>query len=107
MKIVVHDLNNHRHQLDAIEGWTAMEIIREHGLGIKAECNGAAACGTCHVRVAAQWLQQLYPPREDECERLAELLQRHDDSRLSCQIVLDASHAGLELSLTTDCEITG
>ncbi len=28
------------HQVEALEGWRVMEIIRDWGLGIKAECGG-------------------------------------------------------------------
>ena len=50
MHIHVTDQQGKRHSLDAVEGWRVMEIIREHGLDIKAECGGACACATCHVK---------------------------------------------------------
>src|SRR4030043_43343 len=31
------------HRLDALEGWRVMEVIRDWGLPIKAECGGARA----------------------------------------------------------------
>ena len=32
------------HRLEALEGWRVMEVIRDWGLPIKAECGGACAC---------------------------------------------------------------
>ena len=36
------------HRLEALEGWRVMEVIRDWGLPIKAECGGACACATCN-----------------------------------------------------------
>ena len=50
-----------RHTLEALEGWRVMEVIRDWGLDIKAECGGACACATCHVYVAPEWVGKLIP----------------------------------------------
>jgi len=62
MKILVTDRDGVEHSLDAIEGWRVMEIIRDHGLPIKAECGGACACATCHVYVDETWQARLPEP---------------------------------------------
>lgn len=68
MKIYVTDLEGKEHALDAIEGWRVMEIIRDHGLPIKAECGGCCACATCHVYVHEDWKDKLVEMRDDEEE---------------------------------------
>lgn len=100
MKIHVTDQNGQTHTLDAIEGWQVMEIIRDHGLPIKAECGGACCCATCHVYVAPEWQDRLYAMRGDEDDMLDETFDRRDNSRLSCQIIMSAALDGLALTLS-------
>ena len=66
MKIFVTDYEGTEHELEAIEGWSAMQVIREYGLPIKAECGGACACATCHVYVDPAWYGKLPPKRQEE-----------------------------------------
>tara|TARA_A100000164_G_scaffold344923_1_gene344367 strand:- start:412 stop:723 length:312 start_codon:yes stop_codon:yes gene_type:complete len=99
MKIIVTDFENKEHQLDAIEGWRVMEIIRDHGLPIKAECGGACCCATCHVYVEDEWLDKIPDARDDELDMLDEAVDVEDSSRLSCQLVMSAALDGLRLKL--------
>jgi len=99
VKIYVTDQDGEEHALDAIEGWRVMEIIRDHGLPIKAECGGACACATCHVYVDEAWLGKLAAMRDDEEEMLDEAFDVQDNSRLSCQIIMDESLDGLKVRL--------
>lgn len=99
MKIFVTDQGGTRHELDAIEGWRVMEIIRDHGLPIKAECGGACACATCHVYVAEEWIDRLIGPRDEEQDMLDEAFDVNESSRLSCQIIMSEELDGLELRL--------
>ena len=99
MKIFVTDLNGKEHELEAVEGWRVMEIIRDYGLPIKAECGGACACATCHVYVDDEWIDKIPQMRDDEEEMLDEAFDVHENSRLSCQIILDESLDGLKVSL--------
>jgi len=99
MKIFVVDYEGTEHALEAIEGWSAMQIIREYGLPIKAECGGACSCATCHVYVDAEWIDTLPPKRPEEEERLDDAIDLKETSRLSCQIILDEKLDGLRLRL--------
>lgn len=99
MKIYVTDLNGKEHALDAVEGWRVMEIIREHGLPIKAECGGACACATCHVYVDPAWLPKIHDMREEEEDMLDEAFNLQDNSRLSCQIIMSEDLDGLRVTL--------
>ena len=97
--INVTDRDGVRHVLEALECWRVMEIIRDWGLPVEGICGGAAECGTCHVLIAPEWLDKLYPPREEEELQLDELPVVEPNSRLSCQILWTEELDGLELTL--------
>ena len=99
MKIYVTDLDGKEHALDAVEGWRVMEIIRDHGLPIKAECGGACACATCHVYVDEAWEDKIVEMGEEEEYMLDEAFELEDNSRLSCQIIMSEELDGLRVSL--------
>jgi 2Fe-2S ferredoxin len=100
--IYVTDRDGTEHALEAVEGWRVMEIIRDHGLPVKAECGGACACATCHVYVSGEWLDKLPPCREEEIDMLDEAIDPQDNSRLSCQIVMSEELNGLRLVLAPE-----
>ncbi|MBI1214746.1 MAG: 2Fe-2S iron-sulfur cluster binding domain-containing protein [Alphaproteobacteria bacterium] len=110
MKLRVTDREGHDHEIDAIEGWRVMEIIRDHAmqtpaLAIKAECGAALACGTCHVYVDADWVDRLVPPTAEETERMEEdVFALEDNSRLSCQILMTEELDGLHVTLAPGSE---
>ncbi|MCE7886989.1 MAG: ferredoxin [Alphaproteobacteria bacterium PRO2] len=99
MKIFVTDLEGVTHAIDAVEGWRVMEIIRDHGFPMKAECGGACACATCHVYVDESWLDKLAPPGSEEDYMLDEAYDRRGNSRLSCQLIMSAELDGLRVTL--------
>lgn len=105
MKIVVTDQKGTVHELEAIEGWRVMEIIRDHGLPIKAECGGCCSCATCHVYVDEAWLSKLYPMRDDERDLLDTAPDVKDNSRLSCQILMSEALDGLSVRLAPGTEL--
>lgn len=98
MHVYVTDGEGAEHKLDALEGWRVMEIIRDHGFPIIAECGGACACGTCQIEVDPQWAARLHPPREDELDMLD---QNYGGqwSRLSCQLIFTPDLDGLRLRI--------
>jgi len=102
VKLIVTDREGKVHELEALEGWRAMEVIRDYGLPIKAECGGACSCATCHVYVAEEWLGKLFPPREEEIEMLDQAFHVHDNSRLSCQILMSDALDGLHVTLAPE-----
>jgi 2Fe-2S ferredoxin len=88
--------------IEGIEGWRVMEVIRAHGLPIDAICGGACACATCHVQVEPEWAERLHPARDDEEAMLDTLPVTGPTSRLSCQIIWDEQLDGLEVTLAGD-----
>ncbi|MAH04465.1 MAG: 2Fe-2S iron-sulfur cluster-binding protein [Pseudomonadota bacterium] len=99
MEIIVTDFNGEVHHLEAVEGWRVMEIIRDHGLPIKAECGGACCCATCHVYVEDEWLDKIPDARDDELDMLDEAVDVEDNSRLSCQLIMSEALDGIRLKL--------
>ena len=98
--ILVTDLDGTEHRLPALEGWRIMEIIKDAGLPIKAECGGACACATCHVYIHPDWVRDLIPKHDDEEDMLDGAFNVDEErSRLSCQIIFEARLNGLKLKL--------
>ena len=90
------------HRLEALEGWRIMEVIRDWGIPIKAECGGACACATCHVWVGEEWVGKLVPPSAEELEMLDGAFQVDERSRLCCQIIMKLELDGLEVELAPE-----
>ncbi|MGV3652239.1 MAG: 2Fe-2S iron-sulfur cluster-binding protein [Devosia sp.] len=99
MKIVVTDQEGVVHELEGLDGWRVMEIIRDWGLNIKAECGGSCTCATCHVYVDEAWADQLIEPSDDEDDLLFSTIDKKPTSRLSCQILMRDELDGLKVTL--------
>jgi ferredoxin, 2Fe-2S len=110
MKIRVIGRDGIERQLEGVEGWRVMEIIRDYGrddpgIAIKAECGGSLSCATCHVYVDPAWLPKLVPPLPEETERLQDdAFDIHDNSRLSCQIIMSEKLDGLHVTVAPGTE---
>jgi 2Fe-2S ferredoxin len=102
VKIIATDREGAEHTLEGREGWTVMEILRDSGLAVTAECGGACACATCHVYVEGGWFERLSPRSDAETDMLDMALAVAANSRLSCQIVCSADIDGIELSIAPE-----
>ena len=98
-KIRIQDHRGETHEVEAVEGWRLMEIIREHGFAIKALCGGACVCATCHVHVEPAWNERLQPVRDDEEAMLDGVPDLDETSRLSCQIIYSEALDGITVRL--------
>ena len=82
-------------------GNTVMQgAVNNNVAGVPAECGGAAACATCLVYVAPDWVSRL-PPRQ----ALEDSMLDHDDAkyaqlRLSCQVKVTEELDGLVVEVT-------
>jgi 2Fe-2S ferredoxin len=102
MKIVATDRNGTEHTVEGRDGWSVMEILRDAGLPIAAECGGACACATCHVYVTGGWFEKL-PARSDaEIDMLDMALAVEDNSRLSCQITCAPELDGIKVTIAPE-----
>ena len=104
LHIRVTDQSAVEHRLPALQGWTVMEIVKDAGLPLKAECGGALECATCHVYVADEWFDRLPPKRPEEDEKLDEAFAVRPTSRLSCQMIMTAELDGLSVALAPGTE---
>ena len=62
---------------------------------IDADCGGACACAMCHVYVAADWLLKLKSKDDMEESMLDFAEDVRENSRLSCQILMDDNLDGI------------
>ena len=99
MRIFCTDIEGKIHELPAVNEWTVMEIIREGGIPILAQCGGSCACATCHVYVEAPWKTKLPEPNEEEIGMLDGAFEVTSDSRLACQLIFDEKLDGLQVKL--------
>jgi 2Fe-2S ferredoxin len=103
-RLIVKDRDGNTHEVEGLDGWRVMEIIRDHGLPIKAECGGACACATCHVYVDDAWTEKLVPATDEEIDKLDEAFEVQPNSRLSCQILMREEFDGLVVTLAPGSE---
>lgn len=88
--------------LEAPAGWRLMEVLRDYGLPIRAECGGACTCASCHIHVEAQAQTSLIPPADEELDRLDDSFEADQTSRLSCQILTGPQTDGLVIRISND-----
>ena len=74
--------------VEAEAGTSVMQAALDNGVdGITAECNGSAACATCHAFFDPEIVGQLAEMSEHEDDMLDfAAVERRPESRLSCQV---------------------
>ena len=103
MKIIATDRKGKVHELDGRDNWSVMEILRDAGLDIAAECGGACACATCHIYVTDGWYDKLPEPSESEIDMLdMALAVEPGASRLSCQITCSDEINGIKVTVAPE-----
>jgi len=102
MNIVATDREGKERVIEGRDGWSVMEILRDAGLPIAAECGGACACATCHVYVAEDWLAKLPPKSDAETDMLDMALAVEPNSRLSCQITCSDELDGIKVTIAPE-----
>lgn len=86
-------------RVSAAIGDTLLAALRRAGTGIRCVCGGRCACGTCRVRIAADWQACVPLPQRNEARLLSALVGAAGAHRLGCQIMLGRSVDGLALEL--------
>jgi 2Fe-2S ferredoxin len=99
VKILVTDPEGKEHELEAVADWSVMEVVRDAGLVMLAQCGGSCACATCHVYVDQEWAAKLPEPTEEEIGMLDGAFDVKDNSRLSCQLICSDTTNGLKVKI--------
>lgn len=102
ISIKVTDLDGQQHDVKANEGESLMEALRHNEWGVAAICGGLCSCGTCHVYLDTDWLDKFQQADSDELDLLDVFDTTKDNSRLSCQLYIQAAHEGLKLSIAPE-----
>ena len=102
MKIIATDRKGEVHTLEGRDGWSVMEILRDAGLPVAAECGGACACATCQVYVDPEWYEKLPPKSDAETDMLDMAIAVEPNSRLSCQITCGPELDGIKLTIAPE-----
>jgi 2Fe-2S ferredoxin len=97
-KLIVTDRRKQTIEVEARNGISIMENIRDIDNSVDAICGGLCSCATCHVFVDPAWVDKL-PPRSGEEALLLGDLSCFDEhrSRLSCQLQMSSELDGLVL----------
>ena len=98
----VIDRDGVEREVSAPSGSVLMEPLRDMENGVAAICGGMCSCATCHVYVDEEWVAKLPAPMSDEGDMLGDLTSRRENSRLSCQIVLNDTLAGLKVQIAPE-----
>ncbi len=97
-EIYVTDREGTEYPVDATNGFTLMEAIRDEGkFDLAAICGGMMSCSTCHVYIDAAWMEKMPKMTRDERELLEESSHYEPNSRLSCQIEIRPELEGLKV----------
>lgn len=91
--------NGKRHEVDAPNGLSVLEIAHRNGIDLEGACEGSLACSTCHVIVDKEWYDLLAEASDDEEDMLDLAFGLTHTSRLGCQIVMTDELDGLTVTL--------
>ena len=80
----------------------ANELPKDNRVQPFAICGLDCSCRTCHVLVDEEWFDKLEPKEDDEANLLATSLHEKENSRLSCQVVMNESLDGIKVQLRED-----
>jgi ferredoxin len=75
-----------------------MEVIKDAGFDIMANCGGMGICATCHVLILNGG-DELPPADDHELSTLDTLPDVEPNSRLSCQLLTEDVKNGLTLKI--------
>ena len=98
-KLLVTNADGRELAVEATDGLSVMEALRPLDIGIEGECEGSAACATCHVWVDPAWTDRLEAPSEAEAEMLDCAFHVRATSRLCCQIRVEPALDGLRIAV--------
>lgn len=102
-QITVVDQSGQAKALEAPEGRTLMEVIRDNGFDeLLALCGGCCSCATCHVHLDPAYMDKVAPISADESDLLDSSDHRNEYSRLSCQVPVTPELEGLTVTIAQE-----
>jgi 2Fe-2S ferredoxin len=102
-QITVVDQSGSEKAIEAPEGRTLMEVIRDSGFDeLLALCGGCCSCATCHVHIDPAFMDKLPTMSEDENDLLDSSDHRNEFSRLSCQVPVTGALEGLKVTIAQE-----
>lgn len=102
-KLIVVNRAGEEKEVEAGEGLSVMEAIRDNGFDeLLALCGGCCSCATCHVHVDPAFMDKLPAMSEDENDLLDSSDHRSETSRLSCQIPFGNELDGLKVTIAEE-----
>jgi len=75
------------------------DVCTEWGVFSIGACEGTCACSTCHLYVEEGRFNEIPEPSDEENDMLDLAWGLKDTSRLGCQIEVERSYAGMNLTL--------
>lgn len=102
-KLIVVNRAGEEQAIEAQDGLSVMEIIRDNGFDeLLALCGGCCSCATCHVYVDPAFDGELPVLSEDENDLLDSSDHRNETSRLSCQLTFSEALDGLRVTIAPE-----
>ncbi len=99
-KITYVEFDGTSHQAEVLDGTTIMEGAMNNDIpGIVAKCGGCLSCATCHIYVDDEWVSATGEATQQESDMLECVMDRQENSRLSCQIEVQSELDGLIVRL--------
>jgi len=102
--ITVIDRKGESHVLEAPLGiqLNLMEVCKMYDLPVKGTCGGMALCSTCHVYVESE--ADLPEQNDAEIDMMDQAFFVQSNSRLGCQLPIDAYMDGMVVRLAPESE---
>ena len=98
-KINFVDSDGTNREVETKNGTSVMEAAVQNMIpGIDADCGGACACATCHVYVSNDWMDKLNTKDDMEDSMLDFAEDVQENSRLSCQILMNDQLDGITVT---------
>ena len=88
--------------VEAKVGDCLLDVGQAAGQPLEGTCEGQMACSTCHVIVDKDWFDTLPRASEDEEDMLDLASGARRTSRLSCQILLEEKHDGMQVHIPAE-----
>ena len=102
-QIIVVNRSGEETNVEANEGRTLMEVIRDNGFDeLLSLCGGCCSCATCHVHIEPAFFDKLPKMGEDENDLLDSSEHRNEFSRLSCQVPISAALEGCKVTIAQE-----